>query len=262
MYFLLLSLIHFFCIIRIINMPNSLSSLKNDLQKLANPRQAELLGRFFKTRKGEYGEGDVFLGIKVPVQRQVAKKYLDLELSDIQKLISSEIHEYRLVALLILVEQFKRDSRVRGNDSTERKKIFKFYLKNYKYINNWDLVDLSASRIVGEWLKDKPKDILYKLAVSKNIWQKRIAIISTFTFIYDNQLSDTFKIAEILLNDKHDLIHKAVGWMLREAGKRDEKLLKKFLDKHCKKMPRTMLRYSIEKFNKKDYLHYLLCSKT
>ena len=237
-------------------MTTKLDNYLKDLKTAANPALAKNLSGFFKTGKGQYGEGDIFLGIYVPNQRLIAKKYLDLSLEDLAFLLKSKIHEQRLGALFILTAQLNK------NDIKTQEKIYKFYLKNLKGVNNWDLVDQSAPRIVGQWLKDKPKDILYKFARSKNLWQKRIAIISTLAFITHKQFDDTLKISEILLNDTHDLIHKAVGWMLREVGKRDEKLLKKFLNKHCKKMPRTMLRYAIERFNKKDYKYYLLCSKS
>ncbi len=236
-------------------MSEKLQKLLNELKSASNHKQAQNLSRFFKTEKGQYGYGDLFLGIKVPVQRKIAKNYFDLSLTEIAELLESKIHEHRLVALVIL------DNKYKNSDTQKKEKIYNFYLKNYKNINNWDLVDVSAPNIVGQWLLKNPKDILYKLANSNNLWQKRISIISTLSFIREKQLDDTFAIAEILLNDEHDLIHKAVGWMLREAGKRDEKKLKQFLDKHCKQMPRTMLRYSIEKFNKKDYQHYLICSK-
>ena len=224
-----------------------LKNLKRDLQKLAYPEKAEILQRFFKTGKGQYGQGDIFLGITVPDQRKVSKKYINLNLNNLEKLLHSKIHEHRLVALLILVEKYKKDNR----------KIYNFYLKNTNKINNWDLVDLTAHKIIGNYLLDKPRNILYKLAHSKNLWQKRIAIIATFEFIRNNQFQDTIKISKILLADKHDLIHKAVGWMLRELGKRDEQVLIKFLKQHAHHMPRTMLRYSIEKFPEKKKKYYL-----
>jgi len=232
--------------------------IKN-LQKLKNSGKAKILQGFFKTDKGEYGEGDVFLGIVVPLQRQVAKKYFpEASLTDLQKLLNSKIHEYRLVALLMLVAK-SGDLSLTAGDKIEKNKeqIFDFYLKNTKNINNWDLVDLSAPNIVGNFLLDKDTKILYKLATSKNLWERRIAVISTFAFIKENQFIDTLKIAELLLNDKHDLIHKAVGWMLREVGKRDIKSLENFLNKHYKTMPRTMLRYAIEKLPENKRKKYL-----
>lgn len=226
-----------------------LKELIKELESLANPKQAELLQRFFKTGKGQYGEGDVFLGIKVPVQRGVAKKYGSLGLEDIQKLLDSKIHEHRMIGLFVLIDKY--------NKSEDKRKIFEFYLKNAKKVNNWDLVDLSAPNILGNFLLDKDKTILYKLAKLNNLWEKRIAIVSTFAFIKNNEFRPTFRISEILLNDSHDLIHKAVGWMLREVGKKDIAKLENFLKKHYKKMPRTMLRYAIERFEEKKRKAYL-----
>lgn len=219
-----------------------IDQIKKELNKKADKEKAKQLARFFKTGKGEYGEGDVFIGIKVPDQRIIAKKFKDASFNDLKELIKSEIHEFRLTALMILIFKYK----------AEKEKVFNFYIKNTKRINNWDLVDLSAPNIIGDYLLDKDRSILYDFAKSNNLWKKRIAIISTFTFIRNNDFKDSLKISEILLNDKHDLIHKAVGWMLREIGKRDIKIEKQFLEKYCKKMPRTMLRYSIEKFSQKD----------
>ena len=223
-------------------MKDMLKKLISELKSLANPKQAEILQRFFRTKKGEYGEGDIFLGIRVPMQRKIAKKYLDLNLKDIQELLENKIHEYRMIALIILISKYKK------SNNLEKEKIFKFYIQNAQRANNWDLVDLSAPNIVGDFLLDKKKDILYKLSKSKNLWEKRIAIVSTYTFMKNNNFKDTIKISEILLKDQHDLIHKAVGWMLREVGKKDKKILEDFLKKHYKQMPRTTLRYSIERF--------------
>jgi 3-methyladenine DNA glycosylase AlkD len=220
-----------------------LEKLKKEFSKLANPDKARNLEKYFKTGKGEYAEGDKFLGIVVPEQRKLVKKYAALlSLEEIQELLNTKIHEYRLTALLILVKQYQKA------DEKIKKQIFDFYLKNTKNINNWDLVDLSSRDIVGNYLLDKDKSILYQLANSKDLWEKRIAIISTSEFIRKSQFDDTIKISEILLKDKHDLIHKAVGWMLREVGKRNQEILESFLKKHRKIMPRTMLRYAIEKF--------------
>ena len=229
--------------------------LSNELRKLANLEKSKVLQKFFKTGKGEYAEGDVFLGLTVPKSRKIAKKYSNIIFQDVESLLSSKIHEERLIALLILVERF--------NKSPNKKEIFDFYLNNTKYINNWDLVDLTADKIVGNFLfnfsKDYPvyKILLTNLAKSSNLWERRIAIISTFHFIKNNQFNDTLKIAEILLNDKHDLIHKAIGWMLREIGKRSEETEEQFLKKHYKSMPRTMLRYAIERFTQKKREAYL-----
>lgn len=223
-----------------------------ELKSLADKDKQQVYRRFFKTGKGEYGEGDVFWGITMPKQREVAKKYLDISLSDIQKLLNSEVHECRMTSLIILTYQFKKAS------PDERKKMADFYVRNAKRINNWDLVDVSTPYILGKYLLDKDRKLLYKFAKSKNLWEKRIAIITTQAFIRERQFQDTLNIAEILLNDEHDLIHKAVGWMLREVGNRDIATEEKFLKKHYKKMPRTMLRYAIEKFpetKRKSYLN-------
>jgi len=229
----------------------SLSEIRKEISKQKNPAQAINLQRFFKTGKGEYGEGDIFYGIKVPVQRNISKQFKDLLLNDLKVLILSKIHEERLIAAFILVDQYKR------GDEKKKKIIFDFYLKNRNGINNWDLVDLSAPKIVGEYLIDKEKDLLYKFAQSKDIWKKRISIISTQTFIREHFFEDTLKISEILLHDRHDLIHKAVGWMLREIGNREMETEEEFLKKHYKTMPRTMLRYAIEKFPEQKRKAYL-----
>lgn len=227
-------------------------NILSKLQRLKNPKKAKLLGRFFKCGRGEYGAGDKFLGITVLEQRKIVKKYYqDIELRELEKLLKSEFHEARLTALLILVEKF-----IKGNEKVKNQ-IYKIYLKNTKYINNWDLVDLSAPRIIGGYLLDKDRKILYKLARSKNLWEKRISVLATFMFIRECDFKDALKIAEVLLNDKHDLIHKAVGWMLREVGNRNLKTEEKFLQKYYKTMPRTMLRYAIEKFPEKKRAAYL-----
>lgn len=227
-----------------------INALQKELSKLKSPKRAVISARFFKTGKGEYGEGDIFLGLSVPQQRQIAKKYPNLTFPELQVLLSSKIHEYRLTALLILIIKYRR------RDEIEKRKIFEFYLDNTRNINNWDLVDLSAPNIVGDYLLEKDRSILYRLAKSQNLWEKRIAMLSTYAFIRKGQFDDALKISEILLNDKHDLIHKAVGWMLREIGKKDQKVEEQFLQKHYQNMPRTMLRYAIEKFDeeKRKYL--------
>ncbi|RJR15058.1 DNA alkylation repair protein [Candidatus Microgenomates bacterium] len=230
-----------------------LAQFHRDFNQLKNPQKAKFLQRFFKTGKGEYAEGDVFWGLTVPQSRSLVKKYKALSLTDIKILLTSKIHEQRLIALLLLVDKFNK------GDEKVRPEIFKLYLAHTKYINNWDLVDLSAGNIVGAYLTKRPRDVLYKLARSKNLWEKRIAMIATFYFIYElKEYEDTFTIAEILLHDTHDLIHKAVGWMLREVGKRiSRKVEKQFLDKHAHEMPRTMLRYAIEHFAKEEKMHYM-----
>ena len=220
-------------------------NLRKDVQALANPKKAKLVQGYFKTGPGQYGEGDIFLGLTVPQSRSIAVKYKDLAYLEISALLKSKNHEERFIALVILIHNYKY-----GNEK-DRKKIYNFYLKHLRYINNWDLVDLSAHSILGAWLMDKDRKMLLKLATSQNLWSRRIAVVATFHFIkYEKSSAWTFKIAEMLLNDKHDLIHKAIGWMLREIGKnisREEEEI--FLKKHYKNMPRTMLRYAIEHFD-------------
>ena len=216
--------------------------IQTELKQLANPAQARILAGFFKTAPGQYGAGDKFLGIKVPQTRAVAKKFVHLDFSDLQALLNSPYHEFRLTALLILVQKYD------SADKFEQKKIFNFYLKNSKNINNWDLVDLTADRIIGRYLEDKDRTVLYKLAQSKNLWERRMAILTTFWFIKAHDFADTLRLAQILLDDSHDLMHKAIGWMLREVGKRNRELLEVFLRQYYRAMPRTMLRYAIEKF--------------
>ena len=226
-----------------------------DLNKLANPTKATILSGFFKTGKGQYGEGDKFIGITVPLQREIAKKYYEsASFVDLQKMLENKIHEYRLTALIMLVYKYDKTK-----DEKLKKEIYNFYLKNLQYINNWDLVDVTTPNIVSDYLLNNPKEkkILYKLVKSKNLWERRVAILATFRFIKEKQFEDTLAISEILLNDTHDLIHKAVGWMLREMGKRDIKPLVKFLDKYAGTMPRTMLRYAIEKFGEEMRKYYL-----
>ncbi len=228
-----------------------LAKLKKELELCARPQRAKVSASFFKTGKGQYGEGDIFIGVTVPDTRKIAKRYLHLSFQDITLLFESKIHEHRLIALLLLVERFKK-----ADDKTKTE-IYNFYLKHTKYVNNWDLVDLSAHYIVGSYLFEKDKAMLYKLVKSNNLWERRIAIIATFAFIRKNNFEDTFKIAELLLQDKHDLMHKAVGWMLREVGKKDQQALETFLEIHCKVMPRTMLRYAIERFDEQKRQFYM-----
>ncbi|WP_055074337.1 DNA alkylation repair protein [Pseudanabaena sp. 'Roaring Creek'] len=226
-------------------------NLKGDLDALANPAKAIALARFFKTGKGEYGEGDRFLGITVPEQRKIAKRYTHLSLEDLEELLQTDIHEYRLTALLILNYQFPKA------DATGRTEIFNFYLNHTQWINNWDLVDVSCRQILGVHLLHQDHMILHKLARSPNLWEQRIAIVSTLEFIKHEQFTDTLEIAIILLHHSHDLIHKAVGWMLREVGKQERQVLVDFLDTHYQQMPRTMLRYAIEHFDESKRKAYL-----
>ena len=234
------------------SMKDILEDLRKDLNLYASPQKAEALKRFFKTGKGQYGEGDIFLGVQVPDSRKIVRKYAKISLDNTLNLLRSKIHEERLIALLIMVEKTKR------SDEAWKEILFKKYLENTKYINNWDLVDLSADKIVGSYLFEKPKDILYSLATSENLWERRIAILATFDFIKKGFYQETLKIAKILLNDRHDLIHKAIGWMLREIGKRcSQEILEQFLLAHYKQMPRTMLRYAIERLPEDLRLQYL-----
>jgi 3-methyladenine DNA glycosylase AlkD len=230
----------------------TLISLRKEIRSLTNPEKAKLLQRFFKTGKGDYGEGDIFLGLVVPQERMLAKKYHDLSLVDCQTLLNSKIHEERMISLFILMTKYKK------SEDKIKKDIFNFYISNTRNINNWDLVDLSSPKIVGNYLFDKDRKILYKLAKSQSLWERRISILATFYFIANKQFDDALNIAEILLNDKHDLMHKAVGWMLREIGKRDLEVEEDFLKKHYRSMPRTMLRYAIEKFPEERRKAYLL----
>ena len=227
------------------------NEIKKRLRRLGNKERAEVSRRYFKTGPGEYGEGDIFLGIPVPELRKLAKTYRHLTLKDTTKLLQSPIHEERLLALLILIHIFP------AGDESIKREIFDLYLNNTRYINNWDLVDTSAQYIAGAFLFHKDKKVLYRLAKSEDLWERRIAIMSTFHFIRQNAFSETLKIAEILIADREDLIHKAVGWMLREVGKRNLKIEEQFLKLYYKKMPRTMLRYAIEKFPKARRRRYL-----
>lgn len=227
-------------------------AIRSELRSLADPERAEFLSRYFKTGPGEYAEGDRFLGLAVPQVRRTAKAHPHASMREISKLLSSAYHEERFTALLIMVEQYRR-----GDEKT-KKKIFDLYLASTSRINNWDLVDLTAPRIVGSYLLKRDRKILTKLALSKNLWERRIAILSTAFFIDQGESEETLRIAKLLLKDPHDLIHKAVGWMLREAGKRCSLAIEcKFLDEHASSMPRTMLRYAIERFPAGLKSHYM-----
>ncbi len=219
----------------------SISDVKKALLLKANKRRVEALGKFYKTYKGGYGEGDAFIGVTLPNQKPVIKKYYKLPLEEIEQMLQEPIHEYRSVALQMLVMRFK------PKRSTEKEQIIDLYLKNLDYVNNWDLVDMSASHLLGAWLYDKDHDLLIKLANHENIWHQRVAIVATHYFIKHAEFETTFKIAEILLHTPEDIVQKGVGWMLKEIGKRNEASLTPFLDKFYKEMPRTMLRYSLEK---------------
>ncbi|NQU78809.1 DNA alkylation repair protein [Candidatus Woesearchaeota archaeon] len=224
------------------------NSVKDDLKLLANPEKAKILQGFFKTGKGQYGEGDIFLGISMPNQRTIAKKHKNTKLTTIQSLLNSKVHEHRMTALLILVDQYPNN----------QEQTFNLYIKNTRNINNWDLIDVTTPKIVGHYLIDKPRDLLYLFAKSKSLWERRIAILATFQFIKNNDFQDSLNLAEILLHDPHDLIHKAVGWMLREIGKRDLKTEEQFIKQYYKIMPRTMLRYAIERFPEKKRKMYMI----
>lgn len=227
------------------------ADIQKNLSEIANPEIAEHSQRFFKTGPGEYGEGDLFLGIRVPEIRKIARRFNQLSLNEAERLLQSGFHEERLCALIILVNRAKKA------DPKVKKQIYNLYLENAAHINNWDLVDSSAEHIIGRYLADKDRTVLYRLAKSDNLWERRMAIMSTFHFIRHGEFDDVLDIARILLNDEHDLIHKAVGWMLREVGKRDLNTEEKFLDRHIQDMPRTMLRYAIEKFPEDKRQYYL-----
>lgn len=226
-------------------------NIQKELKRLGNKEYAARLRKYFKTGKGEYGEGDRFLGIRVPVLRKLVKKYRKISVDEVSELLKSQFHEERLFSLLVLVDIFKTAN------NEDKKIIYTLYLSNTKFINNWDLVDASAGYIVGAYLLTRDKKPIYMLARSKILWERRISIMSTLHFIKYNKFVDSLNIAEILLDDEEDLIHKAVGWMLREIGKRDFELVERFLGKYYKSMPRTMLRYAIEKFPEEKRKSYL-----
>ena len=219
-----------------------IEAARAELRAFSDPSDAKILQRFFKTGPGEYGEGDQFLGVRVPATRRVARKFRDLPLTDTLTLLRSVIHEERFLALVILTQRYRKGA------ASEQSHIYREYLSNTAYINNWDLVDTSAEHIVGAYLKNRSREPLYELARSDILWERRIAIMATFHFIKNGEFDETLKIAEMLVGDTEDLIHKAVGWMLREIGKRDRDAEETFLRKYCQSIPRTMLRYAIEKF--------------
>lgn len=231
--------------------PLTAKALQAELRRIARPEHAKTLAWFFKTGPGQYGEGDEFIGVKVPDVRRAAREFRTLPIDDIRKLLASKIHEDRLAGLVLLVEQFRR------GDETQRRTLYDFYLASTDRINNWDLVDVSAAAIVGGWLETGDRRVLRKLAKSKSLWERRISVVATHHFIRQRDFGDTLELAECLLADKHDLIHKAVGWMLREVGKRDEKVLTGFLETHYRTMPRTMLRYAIERLPERDRRRFM-----
>lgn len=219
----------------------ALEDLRRELRKAAEPERVEKLQSFFKTDPDGYGEGDVFLGVRVPAARAVVRRFDGLGIGEVSELLHSPVHEERLVALVCLVRRYER------GDEQMRRRVYGLYLENTDYVNNWDLVDISAPHIVGAHLLDRPRGVLGRLARSGSVWERRISILATFAFIRVGDYDDTLRISRTLLRDEHDLIHKAAGWMLREVGKRDEALLVSFLERHSPEMPRTMLRYAAEK---------------
>ncbi len=225
--------------------------LKKELEEAANPEKAEILKRFFKTEKGGYGYGDLFFGITVPRQREISRKYKDIDFYEIESLIQDKMHESRFCALIILIDKY------RNGEEKNKKKSVKLYLRNLNHVNNWDLVDVSAPCITGDFFLNRNRNELESLLYSDNLWKRRVAMVSTLGFIRNGDIKPVFEYSRILMNDNHHLIHKAAGWMLREAGKRDKKSLKKFLEEYVSVMPRTMLRYSIEKFSDKERKEFL-----
>jgi 3-methyladenine DNA glycosylase AlkD len=230
---------------------HTLAEIRRRLLAIANPSDAQFLQGFFKTGAGQYGDGDRFLGIRVPATRALAKEFRDLSLNDVEALLHDKWHEARLLALILLAEAYERGT------TADQTAIYQRYLRNTKYINNWDLVDSSAAQIVGAHLLSRSRAPLYKLVRSKSLWERRIAIVATFAFIRDGELDDSLKLAELLLTDTHDLMHKATGWVLREVGKSDEKSLLGFLDTHAAVMPRTMLRYALERLSPTTRKRYM-----
>lgn len=228
-------------------------AILDELRAAGSPEKATHLSRFFKTGPGEYGEGDRFLGVTVPVNRAIAKAHIETPIDEIQRLVESEWHEARLCGLLILCYRYKR----RNTAESEREEIVRFYLRNARHCDNWDLVDLTCRDILGEYLVDRDRSILYRLAGSDSLWERRIAMVSTWAFIHRDDFTDTLALAERLMGDPHDLMRKAVGWMLREVGKRDRATLTAFLEKHAADMPRTALRYAIEHYPEAERRYFM-----
>lgn len=234
------------------------NSVIRELSKNASVEDAVFLQRFFKTGPGQYGEGDVFIGVRMPKIRLVCKQFKDLPLTELRKLVDSEVHEHRMAALIVVSNRFKKA------DLIERMKLYDFYISALKRgrVNNWDLIDVTCPHVMGEYLLDKPRDIIFELVKSDSLWERRASVLATFVFVKNGETSDSLKIAEILLHDKEDLIHKAVGWMLREIGKQvDDKILTDFLDHYAQEMPRTMLRYAIERLPEEIRKSYLKLRK-
>lgn len=237
---------------------NTAKQVEYELDQMACPEDVANKERFFKTAPGSYGEGDKFIAISNGDLRKIAKKHIDLDFPELEKLLASEIHETRQTALFILVAKFQRACKKRYFNPETQENVYDFYLAHLDAVNNWDLVDLSSHHIIGAFLLDqKDRSVIYKLADSKELWHERIAVISTFAFIKNGKFDDTLKLAEKFLTHSHDLMHKAVGWMLREIGKRDQAIEEEFLKKHYRKMPRTMLRYAIERFPEELRQEYL-----
>lgn len=230
---------------------DTFEDVKKALYALANEEKREILQRFFKTGEGEYGAGDIFLGIPVPESRKVAKSYQHIPLTDVEALLHSKEHECRLCALEILIFRYKK------KNTEERDAVFNIYMKNLHYVNNWDLVDLSAPKIVGPHLENRDRTMLYEMAESDILWERRVSVITTLAFVRKNDLKDAFALCEKLMSDKEDLMRKAVGWVLREAGKKDEALLKEFLTKNIGNLSRTSLRYAIERFTPEDRSYFM-----
>jgi 3-methyladenine DNA glycosylase AlkD len=229
------------------------AAVRNALRDQSDPTRAEGVARFFKCGPGEYGEGDTFIGVSLPALRRIVRTYRDLPLADVDSLLMSPVHEERLAALLILVDQFGR-----ATDERRRKQISSLYMKRLRFINNWDLVDCSAAQIVGAWLEDKPRDLLDRLAQSAHLWSRRVAMIATYHYIRQGDHRDAVRIAALLVHDDHDLIHKAAGWMLREVGKRASgRALEQFLRQHAATMPRTMLRYAVERLPPDEHQRWM-----